>query len=252
MSGDPFYDRLLLAWLILALVAAPVLLKIRAPYGRYASAARGPALPAAAGWLLMELPAVLAFGYFFLAGAAPKTAPMWVFFALWQAHYVHRSLIYPWCQRGGASMPLAIVAAAFGFNLVNGYLNGAYLGALSGGYPAGWLADPRFAAGALLFLAGAGINLHADAVLRALRAPRERGYRVPEGGLYRWVSCPNYLGELIEWCGFALMTFSPAAAVFAVWTAANLVPRALAHHRWYRERFPDYPRARRAIVPFLL
>jgi 3-oxo-5-alpha-steroid 4-dehydrogenase 1 len=32
---------------------------------------------------------------------------------------------------------------------------------------------------------------------------------------------------------------------------ANLVPRARAHHRWYRERFPDYPARRKALVPGL-
>jgi hypothetical protein len=30
------------------------------------------------------------------------------------------------------------------------------------------------------------------------------------------------------------------------------VPRALAHHRWYRTTFPDYPPARTAIIPGLL
>jgi 3-oxo-5-alpha-steroid 4-dehydrogenase 1 len=39
--------------------------------------------------------------------------------------------------------------------------------------------------------------------------------------------------------------------IFAV-SAAHLVPRALATHRWYRERFPDYPRERRALIPYLL
>lgn len=37
-----------------------------------------------------------------------------------------------------------------------------------------------------------------------------------------------------------------------VWTAVNLVPRALAHHRWYREHFEDYPRQRKALIPFVL
>ena len=35
-------------------------------------------------------------------------------------------------------------------------------------------------------------------------------------------------------------------------SAANLVPRALATHRWYRERFPDYPQDRKALIPFVL
>lgn len=37
-----------------------------------------------------------------------------------------------------------------------------------------------------------------------------------------------------------------------LWTLANLLPRALAHHRWYGEQFDDYPRERKAILPFLL
>ena len=85
-----------------------------------------------------------------------------------------------------------------------------------------------------------------------LRAPGESGYKIPRGGLYRWVSCPNYFGELLEWLGWALATWSTAGLAFAVYTAANLVPRALAHHRWYQERFDDYPAERKAVVPLVL
>jgi 3-oxo-5-alpha-steroid 4-dehydrogenase 1 len=89
-------------------------------------------------------------------------------------------------------------------------------------------------------------------VLRALRAPGERGYKIPKGGLYEWVSCPNYLGEMIEWTGWALATWSVAGLAFAVYTIANLAPRAVAHHRWYRMQFPEYPPGRKAIIPFVL
>ena len=66
------------------------------------------------------------------------------------------------------------------------------------------------------------------------------------------MSCPNYLGEIVEWIGWAILTWSLAGASFAVWTAANLAPRALSNHRWYREQFTDYPPARRALIPFVL
>jgi 3-oxo-5-alpha-steroid 4-dehydrogenase 1 len=74
---------------------------------------------------------------------------------------------------------------------------------------------------------------------------------VPHGGGYRFVSSPNYLGEILEWAGWAVAAWSPAGAAFAAYTIANLAPRAADHHRWYRERFPDYPPARRALVPFV-
>jgi protein-S-isoprenylcysteine O-methyltransferase Ste14 len=95
------------------------------------------------------------------------------------------------------------------------------------------------------------LNKQADRTLRKLRGPGETGYKIPRGGAYTWVSCPNYLGEIVEWLGWALATWSPAGLAFAAYTAANLVPRALANHRWYRERFPDYPAERRAVIPYL-
>ena len=49
-----------------------------------------------------------------------------------------------------------------------------------------------------------------------------------------------------------LATWSVAGLAFALYTAANLAPRAVANHAWYRERFPDYPARRRALVPYVL
>ncbi|MXZ72004.1 MAG: hypothetical protein F4Z04_10970 [Acidobacteria bacterium] len=72
------------------------------------------------------------------------------------------------------------------------------------------------------------------------------------GGAFRYVSCPNYLGELLEWFGWALATWSLGGLAFFTYTAANLVPRALSHHRWYRERFADYPAGRKAVIPGVL
>jgi 3-oxo-5-alpha-steroid 4-dehydrogenase 1 len=103
-----------------------------------------------------------------------------------------------------------------------------------------------------LFAGGLLLNATSDLVLRGLRRPGETGYRIPRGGAFDWVSCPNYLGEIVEWAGWALATWSLPGLAFAVYTTANLAPRAVSHHRWYQERFPDYPRQRSALVPFLL
>ena len=81
--------------------------------------------------------------------------------------------------------------------------------------------------------------------------PPVHSHFISREGLYRFVSCPNYLGEVVEWCGFALLTFSLPGLLFAVWTAANLVPRARTHHEWYRRTFPEYPAGRKAIIPFV-
>ena len=103
----------------------------------------------------------------------------------------------------------------------------------------------------MLFVAGCAINRQSDFTLRRLRENGEAGYSIPYGGFYRWVSSPNYFGEIIQWFGWALATWSLAGLMFAVWTAANLAPRALSHHRWYRESFVDYPPERKALLPRL-
>jgi 3-oxo-5-alpha-steroid 4-dehydrogenase 1 len=131
-------------------------------------------------------------------------------------------------------------------------LQGQWLFVLGPERPLAWLWHPAFLVGAGLYLAGVLVNRRADATLRALRAPGESGYRVPRGGLFDYVSCPNYLGEIIQWIGWAVATWSFAGLAFALWTTANLLPRALAHHRWYRSHFPDYPQQRRALLPFVL
>jgi protein-S-isoprenylcysteine O-methyltransferase Ste14 len=244
---------LLVGWTALAVPVLLLLLFVRAPFGRHARPGWGPTIPNRIGWILMESPSIWWFSIVFLSGQLVKGPLNWLFFALWMAHYLHRDLVYPLRVRDrGTRIPLLIVLFAFLFQIVNGYLNGAYLGRLGRSYEVEWLADPRFVVGIVLFLGGAAINLWADSVLLALRRPGETGYRKPEGGLYRWISCPNYLGEIIQWSGWALATWSPAGLSFALWTIANLAPRALAHHRWYKETFPDYPAERRALVPGIL
>ena len=121
-----------------------------------------------------------------------------------------------------------------------------------GSYATSWLYDPRFILGVLLFLGGYALNLNSDRILRGLRKPGETGYKIPYGGGYRWVSSPNYLGEIIEWFGWALATWSLPGLAFALYTTANLAPRAVDHHKWYRDTFPNYPADRRALMPHVL
>ena len=109
-----------------------------------------------------------------------------------------------------------------------------------------------FLAGIALFAAGFLIHSSSDNILRSLRKPGETGYSIPQGGMFRFISCPNYFGEIIEWVGWALLTWSVAGLAFATFTFANLFPRAIAHHRWYRGEFTDYPSERKAIIPFIV
>ncbi|MEZ4436823.1 MAG: DUF1295 domain-containing protein [bacterium] len=241
-------------WVMIALavVTAIALFAIVAPYGRHNRGGWGPQIPSKLGWVLMEAPAVVAFVAFYLHGEHRAELVPLVMLGLWQIHYVNRAVIYPLRTRSsGKTMPAFVAATAFGFNVFNAWLNAGWISHLAD-YATAWLTGPAFIIGALLFVGGLALNVWSDRILIRLRRPGERGYVVPDRGPHRLVAAPNYLGELIEWTGWAVLTWSFAGLAFALYTAANLVPRAVAHRRWYRETFPDYPAERRAIVPWVL
>jgi len=247
-----------LYWSLVALVFAAAvvtffaLLRITAPYGRHARPGWGPALSARAGWIVMESPAVLLFVAVFIAGPNAAGLVPLVLLGMWQLHYLNRTFVYPLRLRvTGRRMPIVVIAMAIAFNCVNAWINARWISTL-GTYADDWLQSPAFLAGAGLFAAGFAINQHADTALIRLRGFGDSRYRVPDGGLYRWISCPNYLGEILEWLGWAIATWSLAGLAFAVFTIANLAPRAIANHRWYRQEFPNYPPQRRALIPGIL
>ena len=251
MTEATVYHALLWAWFGVAAITVVALCFLSAPYGRHTRAGWGPSLASRWGWVVMETPAALGIAACF--AVRPPSSPVpWIALALWEVHYVNRAFVFPFRMRGGAKpMPVSIAAMGAFFNLINGYLNGRWL-TVFGHYTLDWLTDPRFVVGVIVMATGFAINLRADATLRTLRAPGETAYKIPTGGLYRWISCPNYFGEMLEWIGWAVLTWSPAGLSFAVWTIANLAPRAWTHHQWYRQQFADYPRTRRALIPFVL
>ena len=75
--------------------------------------------------------------------------------------------------------------------------------------------------------------------------------KIPHGFLFEKISCPNHLGEIMEWAGYALMSFNLPALSFAIWTMANLIPRSIAHHKWYIKQFDNYPKKRMILFPGL-
>ncbi|MBM3405405.1 MAG: DUF1295 domain-containing protein [Bacteroidetes bacterium] len=239
-------------WIAIAICLFPFILKFRAPYGRHTRTNWGPMISNRLGWILMEVPALGVFVICFLINGWNHLFINWLFFTLWVIHYTNRSLIFPFrIKTSGKKMPVVIVVMAFGFNLVNGFINGYYLGNLHA-YTLNWLNHPLMILGLVLFLTGIAINWKSDSMLIRLRANGSQGYKVENSWLFKYISCPNLFGEIVEWGGFALMTWSLPGLAFFVWTLANLLPRALAHHRWYQENFDDYPQERKAVIPFIL
>lgn len=246
------FNNIVFAWIGIAFIVFIVLLKIPAPYGRHSRFNWGPMIDNNYGWFLMELPALVVFIWFLLMNGLHGFNVIYIFGILWVIHYNYRSLIFPFrINTRGKKMPVLIMLFAVFFNLVNGTINGYWFGSLSPAYPEDWITDFRFLAGLGLFVGGFGINHYHDQILIKLRNANDGGYKIPNGGLFRYISCPNFLGEIIEWSGFALMTWCLPTFSFLCWTCANLIPRAINHHKWYRNHFENYPQNRKAILPFI-
>lgn len=242
----------MLLWVLIALgiISFLTLFFVTAPYGRYAKTTWGPTIDNRLGWLIMESPSSLVFLACWYLGGKPTDLVSLLFLGLWQLHYAHRAFIYPFrLDNNKKRMPVIVMMMALLFTTTNAYLNGRWLFTLSPTRNSIVISDPHVLIGALIFLMGYAINQHADWVLLHLRKPGETGYKIPYGGFYRWITSPNYFGEIIEWFGFAICTMSFPALVFALWTVANLLPRARSHHLWYQKTFPDYPPARKALIP---
>jgi len=263
----PAYDPVDAA-LAVAMIAAGVLacalliLGVTAPYGKHARRGWGWGVDARVAWFTQEV--------WSLAIPAALVLPRWVELPAWPracaagflAHYVQRSIVYPLRMPAGAArMPAGVWLMCVAFCIWNGVLQGRLLSVyLPRAAPGG----AQAAAGAALFLAGMAVNLHSDGVLRKLRQGAAAGgtgrgarshYRIPRGGMFEYVSGANFLGEIVEWAGYATACgWALPAAAFAAFTACNIGPRALHHHRWYLDRFRDeYPRlGRKALIPFVL
>ncbi len=253
MAELQFYYLILFLFLVLALVVFIILLKTPAPYGKFIGKGWGPMINHKLGWIMQEAPASLLMFFYFFIGSRQINAILAILLIVWQTHYFHRAFIYPFMLRSGNKVPLTTVILAILFNIVNSYLQGRWLFSLAPDtmYSMEWLKDPRFIAGIIIFYSGYIINKVSDNKLRNLRGPGEKGYKIPRGWLFEYVSCPNYLGEMITWVGWTLATWSAAGIFFVVCTVANLGPRALSNHLWYKKTFPDYPPKRKALVPFI-
>jgi 3-oxo-5-alpha-steroid 4-dehydrogenase 1 len=247
-------EYIAIIWIAIAVVMFPILLKIPAPYGRHSKKNWGSMIDNKLGWILMESPSFIIFVSLVLFGSSSISTTVWILFSLWAIHYFNRSFIFPLrTKTQGKKMPVIIMFSAISFNLVNATLNGYWFGFVAPPYPEDWLIDPRFIIGGLVFLTGFIINQVADKKLIGLRKGGQKGYFIPRGWLFNYISCPNFFGEIVEWTGFAIMAWNLPALSFAVWTAANLIPRALDHHKWYKGYFKDeYPKSRKAVIPFVV
>lgn len=248
------FTLLIYTMLVLALVVFISLYFVTAGYGQFTSRRWGPALDNRVAWTLMEAPVFFVMLAIWWTSGAGCQLPQLVLLLLFELHYFQRSFVFPWLMTGRSRMPAAIMLMGITFNVLNGILQGGGLYWFpSAAYAEGasYLLRWNAILGILLFFAGMAINLHSDHVIRHLRQPGDTRHYLPSRGLYCYVTSANYFGELVEWTGFALAAGTLVAWVFPIWTAANLIPRAHAIHKRYRQEFGAAVGSRKRIFPFI-
>ena len=255
MINEFTFNGLIYTMIGLAVVVFISLYFITAGYGLFRTKEWGLSINNKLAWVLMEAPAFLTMVAIWYWSGHPTAAPQIVLLGLFLLHYFQRSFIFPLLLSGRSTMPITIMLSGVLFNIINGIMQG---GALywfpQEAYQEGWhyLTHPTAIIGLVVFFFGMAINLHSDHVIRHLRKPGDTRHYLPQKGMYRHVTSANYLGELIEWTGFAIIAGSLAAWVFVWWTAANLVPRAHAIHKKYRSEFGNKAVGKRKrIIPFI-
>uniref|UniRef100_A0A2P2HWW1 3-oxo-5alpha-steroid 4-dehydrogenase (NADP(+)) n=2 Tax=Hirondellea gigas TaxID=1518452 RepID=A0A2P2HWW1_9CRUS len=239
---------------ILIYAVAVLLLPRAAPYGRHSNRSFGFGVPARLAWLLQESPAFIVPFLLVVTASRPAYGSITnqICLGLFIMHYFQRSFIFPFLIKSKQSVPLLPFLLAFLTCLYNGILHGVYFANFKKYDDSVWLWKPYFWTGLVVYLVGMKINISADSALRALRVDGDNSYKIPRGGMFEYVSCANYFGEIIEMWGYALCSCSPPAVAHALFTTCFLARRATQHHQWYLKKFDDYPPERKAILPFLL
>jgi 3-oxo-5-alpha-steroid 4-dehydrogenase 1 len=221
---------------VAAIAVFAILFFVEAGYGMLLNPKWGKTIKNKVGWLIMEAPVFIVMTTIFITYGTKVESGNILIFSFFMFHYIHRAFIYPFLIVGNGKMPISIISMGVFFNLLNGVLQGEWLFAHA---PIGFygnitelLVSPRFIVGAIIFFGGMALNIDSDKRLRKarreglLRGDEPGTHYIPKGGGFKFVTSPNYLGELIEWSGFAIMSWSLPGLLFTVWTAANLIPRA--------------------------
>lgn len=255
------YYIMMIVMAAIAIIVYIALFFLKAGYGYLSNSNWGPKINNKVAWVAMECPS-----FFFLllytlkfaeSGVDTGNEPvvLYIMAGFFLIHYFQRSFIFPLLMRGKSTMPISIMAMGMVFNTLNAWFIGEWLYkyAPAGMYSMQWLSSPQFIVGSLVFLAGMLINLDSDHVIRHLRKPGDTKHYIPKKGLYKYVTSANYFGELTEWIGYAILTWSPAGVLFAVWTFANLAPRAKALTAKYEEEFGEEYRElhKKHLIPFI-
>lgn len=258
LSEEAFYLFIKIMFIV-GLFVFIALFFIQAGYGKFQKSSKIwniLVIPNKIAWVLMECPVFIVMLFYYLSSykeGRQISFETLTCFLLFQLHYFQRSFIFPLLIKGKSKMPISIMLMGAVFNTCNGILQGNWLFNISSeNFYDDLFISPSFYLGLFVFFSGMIINIHSDHVIRTLRKPGDTNHYLPQRGMYRFVTSANYLGEIIEWTGYAILTRSISGVLFVFWSIANLVPRAFSIYNLYLKEFGEAVLTKKRIIPFIL
>jgi steroid 5-alpha-reductase len=218
-----------------------------------------PVIPSRISWIVQECPCVFITIFYLIYYWENLNYKNLLVIAPFLIHYIHRTFIFPFVIHSSKNNPLEITLMAFVFCFFNAMMINRSVFCLIKDYD-----EENFFLhyifGFATFALGMFININSDySMIKQRNANKDTNnkYIIPRGFMYELISCPNYFGELTEWLGFFVLSNSFSGLVFFVSTFANLFPRAIQYHQWYKNKFKeDFATdrnlsQRKSIIPFL-
>lgn len=85
------------------------------------------------------------------------------------------------------------------------------------------------------------------------KSPHDGTYRIPHGGLFKYVTSPHYFTEILIYLSMLLALGVRHIAFWHVFVFVLIIHFNMATmtHKWYISKFPAYPKDRKALVPML-
>jgi 3-oxo-5-alpha-steroid 4-dehydrogenase 3 len=79
-----------------------------------------------------------------------------------------------------------------------------------------------------------------------------QNYKIPEGDWFKYLSSPHSTAEIIMYTALTLLLFNSVSWWYVyAWILSNQVETILLSHWWYQSHFKNFPKNRKALVPFL-
>jgi hypothetical protein len=226
-----------------ALVIGEATGRFRLPYGKFRT---GAGVNSRAGWALTYATPVFVYIALWVEGGLPQTPYHLAVFGAFLLHFVRRIFEVSFANSYSRPTPLrALVFIAFLYSGVGASCG--FFQVRTFGQP---ISQPIFIIGVLTFAFGEVFNGYHHWLLARLRPLGVRIYTVPRRGLFGWVACAHYLGEILSFVGYAMMSNLLPVWGNAVVVTAYLSARANSTLNWYRREMPlQIPSGWRRLIP---